>query len=526
MAPPPSKFRATLGKAAAHKEAIVSLAVFLVAYAVANPSYLPHFLAVYANPLNAAVHGLFGAIFGGWWPLVVAKLALLAAACYGASLVVRLVREQQEAQAAVREAVRVRRAREESQARLAKEATEYARVEAERVAAEGAAAEADRVIAAALRHADQASKVGADTAARAGAQARLASAIDADARAIPVPTRAAGAGAPQPRVGADAAARESAQARLSSAREADACAVAAPARASASGAPQPPRADAGEGNLGGRAQWLARIQAQADEQAAARSEGLLAAAAVLGAGVPAGGGASGVSSASGGRGLGIPASGSSSSLAAAARAPGDMVPLDAAREAAQRQEQYLRQLDDELNAPARALEAARQADRLLREEQDAEFQAAALEDAALAREREAKIAAAAAEAEAREHAQAEAGEVQASLRAVREAVRASLPAEPSAVGAGGAVLVRVRLPGGGSQLRRFAPDATVADVTQWVSVLDEMPLSPPGPWRLVTNFPKSAPEPGSTVRELAAGVSAVALFVDGLTADTPAGPQL
>jgi hypothetical protein len=183
-----------------------------------------------------------------------------------------------------------------------------------------------------------------------------------------------------------------------------------------------------------------------------------------------------------------------------------MVPLDAAREAELRQELFSRQLDDELDAPARGR-------RLLREEQDLEFQATALEDAQRTREREARVTAAAAEAEARERAQS-----------ACETARALLPAEPSAAG-GGTVLVRVRLPGGGSQQRRFTPDATVADVTQWVGVLDEMPLSPPGPWRLVTTFPKSAPELGSTVRELAAGAAAVTLFLDSIAADAPAAPQ-
>ena len=82
----------------------------------------------------------------------------------------------------------------------------------------------------------------------------------------------------------------------------------------------------------------------------------------------------------------------------------------------------------------------------------------------------------------------------------------------------------MRLPGGATQQRRFPPAATVNDVRKWVATLDEMPLSavssvsaPAGDgsaWKIVTSFPRSEPEGRVSVRELAAGSAAVALFVE------------
>ena len=104
-----------------------------------------------------------------------------------------------------------------------------------------------------------------------------------------------------------------------------------------------------------------------------------------------------------------------------------------------------------------------------------------------------------------------------SLKERRELARAQLPAEPPVDAANdiAVVLVRVRLPGGATQQRRFLPEAKVEDVAAWVSTLDEMPVSAAaGSWRLVTSFPRSEPSGDCSVRELAAGTNACAVFVE------------
>jgi hypothetical protein len=113
----------------------------------------------------------------------------------------------------------------------------------------------------------------------------------------------------------------------------------------------------------------------------------------------------------------------------------------------------------------------------------------------------------------RRYLQAEAQAITETLSKHREQARSELPEEPSE-DAAEAVLVRVRLPGGGVRQRRFPAEASVDEVRRWVATLEEMPLSSVPSWRLVTSFPRSEPEGGCTVRELAAGSAAVALFVE------------
>ncbi len=74
--------------------------------------------------------------------------------------------------------------------------------------------------------------------------------------------------------------------------------------------------------------------------------------------------------------------------------------------------------------------------------------------------------------------------------------------------------MRVRLSGGLTKQRRFVLEGTVADVRHWVGTLEELPLAPGPPPRLMTSYPRAVPESEMTVRELAAGASAVALFVE------------
>lgn len=77
--------------------------------------------------------------------------------------------------------------------------------------------------------------------------------------------------------------------------------------------------------------------------------------------------------------------------------------------------------------------------------------------------------------------------------------------------------MRVRLPSGGggcARQRRFAPEASVDNVRRWVATLEEMPLSLPTTWRLVTSFPRSEPRGDCSVKELAAGSTAVALIAE------------
>lgn len=106
------------------------------------------------------------------------------------------------------------------------------------------------------------------------------------------------------------------------------------------------------------------------------------------------------------------------------------------------------------------------------------------------------------------------------LKEQRELARAQLPAEPPSDAVDdttgiAVVLVRVRLPGGATQQRRFLPEAKVADIATWVSTLNEMPLSAAaGSWRLVTSFPRSEPSGDCSVKELAAGANACAVFVE------------
>ena len=111
----------------------------------------------------------------------------------------------------------------------------------------------------------------------------------------------------------------------------------------------------------------------------------------------------------------------------------------------------------------------------------------------------------------------------AALQVVRNDARAGLPAEPDAAAPGDSdaapavVLVRVRLPCGSMQQRRFAPGALISDVRLWVSTLEEMPLDAAADsdtWRLVTSYPRSQPEKACSVAEISGGANAMALFVE------------
>ncbi|KXZ50428.1 hypothetical protein GPECTOR_16g602 [Gonium pectorale] len=72
----------------------------------------------------------------------------------------------------------------------------------------------------------------------------------------------------------------------------------------------------------------------------------------------------------------------------------------------------------------------------------------------------------------------------------------------------GAVLVRVRLPDGCSHTRRFAPEAPVKQIRDWLQSLDSFPQWEPAAWGLVLD-----PDSDRTVADVAAGARQVALFV-------------
>lgn len=99
------------------------------------------------------------------------------------------------------------------------------------------------------------------------------------------------------------------------------------------------------------------------------------------------------------------------------------------------------------------------------------------------------------------------------LQRKREQERAALAGTEPAVGAEGVVLVRVRLPTGSSQQRRFLGESRMAEVSHWVCCLEEMPLTDER-WKLVNSYPRAVLEDERTLLDVAGGASAVALFVE------------
>ncbi|CAG9461836.1 unnamed protein product [Pedinophyceae sp. YPF-701] len=208
-----------------------------------------------------------------------------------------------------------------------------------------------------------------------------------------------------------------------------------------------------------------------------------------------------------------PSSRSELSLAAAVEGLHPVSQIVAEIEAAATQHQYLLQ-------NAREARQRHDESRRIREEQDAAFQAAldadrrraAEAEAAARAEREAAEAAAAAERRAQEEAAArEASAAQAAE--ARRLARESLPPEPAA-GAGGVCQIRVRLPSGGNQARRFLASDTVAAVYRWVDCQEGLPAR----YVLVSSFPRKEFERGGSegMTLEGAGLSPqAALFVQG-----------
>lgn len=98
------------------------------------------------------------------------------------------------------------------------------------------------------------------------------------------------------------------------------------------------------------------------------------------------------------------------------------------------------------------------------------------------------------------------------LQRKREEERAVIAGTEPAAGTEGAVLVRVRLPTGSSKQRWFVGDSHMADVLRWVCCLEEMPLTGET-WKL-NSYPRVVLEGTRTLSDVAAGTSAVALFVE------------
>ncbi|GLI71020.1 hypothetical protein VaNZ11_016136, partial [Volvox africanus] len=221
---------------------------------------------------------------------------------------------------------------------------------------------------------------------------------------------------------------------------------------------------------------------------------------------------------------GAAAGGSSSSTVAAAANRGlksggsSMVSLHDAQEAEQRQRQWLQQLSVNPSLSPLKLEAMEK-ERALKAEQDTEYEAALEADWRRAAEVAEAKAAAAAEAEARAEAEAVAAVAEAERRSRLEELRhqlaESLPAEPDRDDET-AVLVRVRLPDGCSHTRRFAGQASVQRIRDWLQSLESFPLWEPSGWSLVNSYPRrilGAEGDEDTVASVASGAKQVALFV-------------
>ncbi|GIL80772.1 hypothetical protein Vretifemale_9819, partial [Volvox reticuliferus] len=195
-----------------------------------------------------------------------------------------------------------------------------------------------------------------------------------------------------------------------------------------------------------------------------------------------------------------------------------MVSLQDAQEAEQRQRQWLQQLS--VNPSLSPLKReAMERERALKAEQDTEYEAALEADRRRAAEVAEAAAAAEAEAEARAEAEAAAAMAEAERRArleeLRQKLAESLPAEPDRDDET-AVLVRVRLPDGCSHTRRFAGEAPVQRIRDWLQSLESFPLWEPAGWSLVNSYPRrvlGAEGDENTVASVASGAKQVALFV-------------
>jgi hypothetical protein len=133
------------------------------------------------------------------------------------------------------------------------------------------------------------------------------------------------------------------------------------------------------------------------------------------------------------------------------------------------------------------------ASRLVRQQQDAEYQASLAADAQKRKERE----------------------TAGLLKNLKAALAAALPPEAAAnadssdtTGAASSsammtLAIRVRLPDGSNAVRQFAGTQSFADVLDWVYSLPGMPLLQPGAWGLASSFPR---------RQLAAAAGLWAAF--------------
>ncbi|KAF6256364.1 hypothetical protein COO60DRAFT_114635 [Scenedesmus sp. NREL 46B-D3] len=138
-------------------------------------------------------------------------------------------------------------------------------------------------------------------------------------------------------------------------------------------------------------------------------------------------------------------------------------------------------------SPVQALLASQQqanldAPRLVRQQQDEEFQASLAADAQKKKDRE----------------------LAALLKRLKAALAGSLPAAAAAAAAAGSdasatadadassttLAIRVRLPDGSNAVRQFAGVQSFADVLDWVYSLPGMPLLQPGAWGLASSFPR------------------------------------
>lgn len=170
----------------------------------------------------------------------------------------------------------------------------------------------------------------------------------------------------------------------------------------------------------------------------------------------------------------------------------------------------------------RAEREEREMDRLLREQQNAEYEEALAAD----REREARREAerrviedqerARREEEARIQAEKDADQKRTADKAAaivrrRETKRAGLPVEP-AVGTSGAAQIRVRMPDGSNHVRSFLADNCVQQLYDWVDSLDNTTF---WDYQLVSNFPRQVFDKGTVKQSLQAAnlVPQAALFV-------------
>ncbi|GIL65806.1 hypothetical protein Vafri_19433 [Volvox africanus] len=219
---------------------------------------------------------------------------------------------------------------------------------------------------------------------------------------------------------------------------------------------------------------------------------------------------------------GAAAGGTSSSTATAAVNRGlnsggsSMVSLQDAQEAEQRQRQWLQQLSVNPSLSPLKVEAMER-ERALKAEQDTEYEAALEADRRRATEVAEAEAAAAAAAAARAEAEAAAAVAEAERRSqlavLRQQLAESLPAEPDRDDET-AVLVRVRLPDGCSYTRRFAGEAPVQQIRDWLQSLESFPLWEPAGWSLVNSYPRRVlGAEGDTVASVSSGAKQVALFV-------------